>query len=180
MAAASAPKQQRKKRQRKPKHVRLTRAFCFAMDVKPAAAAKLFQAIETLRALRNDLAVLLRQDRQANRARREAGEPTAYLGLTELCETIKARAAADPALAAIHSQVRQNVAQRLLEGTRRWLEALAEGDRAVRPPKPKPLKKHRSLCYPQHGNGARISGGKVFLSGLGLGSRQAAPALRDG
>ena len=165
----------------KPEHQRITRAFRFAMDVKPAASAKLFSALETCWTLRNDLSELMQHDRRFNRELRalaematEAGgtedetlEKIEYLTQNKLFAIVKDLAKDNPDLAAIHSQVRQNVAKRIVDGTKTWLAAIGKGNKKVKPPQWKALKNYRSFCYPQYGSACSISRGKVHLSGFG-------------
>jgi putative transposase len=80
---------------------------------------------------------------------------------------VAAVAACEPSCAGIHSQVLQNIAVRVDEGTKRWLEALAEGRHHLRPPGPIAFKRYKSFTYPQYGNGVKICAGKLYLSKLG-------------
>ena len=64
----------RRKRQSRPKHSGIVRAFRFAMDVPQAKAAKLFGACHTLCDWRNVLVDVAAEQRRENRRRKDCGE----------------------------------------------------------------------------------------------------------
>ncbi|HEU4707996.1 MAG TPA: transposase, partial [Methylophilaceae bacterium] len=68
-------------------------------------------------------------------------------------------------LGGIHSQVLQNVAVRIDEGTKRWLEA-GPGEQ-VRPPHHKRRRKYRSFTFPQYGAAVNLHHGELYASGIG-------------
>jgi putative transposase len=167
----------RAKRQKKPKHATETRAYVFALDVDEQQSTNL----HALRAVCWEVRNKLTEERRANRAlvheaKANGGQestaagavpPVTYLTRAEQYKSVAALAASEQFNAHIHSQVLQNIAVRVDEGTKRWLEATAEGRHHVRPPGPIALKRYRSFTYPQYGNGVKIRNGKLHLSKLG-------------
>ena len=168
MELVTEPSKQRKKRSKSPKHAGIVRAFRFAMAVPEKRAVPLFEAADTLNAVRNDLVGMLDGRRHENRRRREIGEePLPWLTFADLAKSVSAARADNPSLDALHSHLAQSVCDRVLEGQKRWLEALADGRSGVRPPRRRERKHTRSFAYKQYGNGCRIQNGRVFLSGFG-------------
>jgi len=161
------PKKERKRRTRRPKHKLVARAFRFALRPTDGQSTSMFAVIVTLHGLRNDLAVELSDERRANRLLREAGEDVSYMDRAALYKRVGVLTDETEALQGIHVHLRQNVAVRVVEGTRRWLDALREGRKGVRPPKPIDRKRYRSFTFPEYGNGCRIQNGRLFLSGVG-------------
>jgi transposase len=82
-------------------------------------------------------------------------------------ESVSLYAKYDTGWSRLHSQVRQNIAVRIDEGFKRFFEALKEGRPNVSPPKWIHRKKYRSFTFPQYGTAAKITKGRVHLSGLG-------------
>jgi putative transposase len=165
----------RAKRQKKPKHATQTRAYVFALDVDEKQSASLHALRTACWEVRNKLT----EERRTNRAlvreakagqvstATQAGPPVTYLTRAEQYKSVAALAASEQFNAQIHSLVLQNIAVRVDEGTKRWLEAMAEGRHHVRPPGPIALKRYKSFTYPQYGNGVKIHKGKLHLSKLG-------------
>ncbi|WP_244471042.1 RNA-guided endonuclease InsQ/TnpB family protein [Microvirga massiliensis] len=167
MEFPTPPETPRKKRTRRPKHRLVARAFRFAMGPTEAQAQGLHAMLDALHGLRDTLTIELSDERRQNRARKAAGERVVYMDRAALYKRTSALAEKDKALAAVHSHLRQNVAVRVLEGTKRWLEALREGRPGVRPPHPIERKRYRSFTFPEYGNGCRINHGKLLISGVG-------------
>jgi transposase len=167
----------RAKRQKKPKHTTETRAYVFALDVDEQQSATLQAVRSACWEVRNKLT----EERRANRdlvheARARiaqvanaagAGPLVTYLTRAEQYKSVAACAASEQCYGQIHSQVLQNIAVRVDEGTKRWIEALAEGRHHVRPPGPIALKRYKSFTYPQYEKGIKIRNGKLHLSKLG-------------
>ena len=157
----------RKTRTRTPQHPTEVRAYRFPMTVTPTQSTKLASVLEICLNLRNRLV----QDRIENRVEvkkhKQAGEEAKHTTRADQYKTVSLYSKTDSALAKLHSQVKQNIACRVDEGSKRWFEALKAGRTGVKPPKQIDGKKYRSFTYPQHGNGAHIKSGKVFLSGIG-------------
>jgi len=144
------------------------RAFKFAMDVPPSRQAKLFAACDALCEWRYHLLILLSAQRAANRKRLAAGEPPeAWLAQTDLYKLVTDARAENDKLGSLHTHLVQNVCIRVIEGTKRWLEAIAEGDTGKRPPPHRDPRKYRSFTFPEYGNGCRINNGRILLSGFG-------------
>jgi transposase len=166
--AESAEKTGRRKRTKYPAHACVTRTFKFAMDVPEAMSARFFGACDTLcDKVRNRLVDHLSEQRKANRKiKADGGKPT-WPTKGALEKLVARWAKEDESLKGLHSHLLQNVVDRVLEGTKRWLEALKEGRTNVRPPTRKDARKYRSFTYKQYGNGCRIENHRVFLSGFG-------------
>ena len=168
MAAQPKAAAGKKPRKRSPKHGSFTRAYRFAMVVPQPKAAPVFSACNTLCGWRNQLTDLLRDQRTENRSLHEAGEPVKpWLRHFDLIGMVKEARKADAALGKLHTHLAQNVCGRVIEGTKRWLEARKGGDHRKRPPRRVDPRKYRSFTFPEYGNGCRIQNGRVFLSGFG-------------
>ena len=168
MAVAPEPKRPRAKRKRMPTHPLEMRAYRFAMDTTHDESQTLFGVLDRCWEVRNILATELQDDRRANRELREAGLPVRYLALTDQYLRVAVLQKAEPRYQGIHSQVLQNIASRIDEGTKRWLESLTvPGGRKVSAPGPIERKDYNSFTFPQCGACIGISGGRVHLSKLG-------------
>jgi hypothetical protein len=166
----------RAKRQKKPKHPSETRAYVFALEVDEQQSGALHAVRTACWKMRNQLT----EERRANRAlvheakvkvgqkpNAQGAHSITYLTRADQYKSVAALAVSEPFYAQIHSQVLQNIAVRVEEGTKRWIEALAEGRHHVRPPGPIALKRYKSITFPQYGNGVQIRHGKLHLSKLG-------------
>ncbi len=71
-----------------------------------------------------------------------------------------------PALGQVHSQVLQNVAVRIDLGMKAFFRRLKAGD-APGYPRFRGKGRYNSLCYPQYGNGAKLTGDVLYLSKIG-------------
>ena len=161
------PKKERKRRTRRPRHKLEARAFRFALRPTDPQASRKHDMLDALWGLRNDLTVELSDERKANRLLREQGEAVSYSDRAALYKRVGALTESTEKLRGIHVHLRQNVAVRVVEGTRRWLDALKEGRKGVRPPRPIDRKRYRSFTFPEYGNGCRVQNGRLFLSGVG-------------
>ena len=155
----------KKKRAKFPVHDRIIRSFRFAMRVDPKREPGLHAALDGTHALRNDLVAFLNEERALNRERKARGEKREWSSRNSL-QSWTAEWSKRTGIH-LHAHVRHNVVDRVLEGIERWLEALKEGRKGVKPPGPIDRRKHRSFTFKEYGNGCRISNGKAFLSGLG-------------
>ena len=168
MAVPSIPKRPRAKRKKMPKHPLEMRAYRYPMDVTDAQSKALFGALGLCWEIRNLLAADRQEDRRANKVLREAGQPAHYLTYPEQYVRVSGLLKSDPKYAVLHSQVAQDVADRIDEGTKRWLESLkVKGERKVSPPGQIERRDYSSFTYKQYGTAAHIDGGRVRLSKLG-------------
>lgn len=142
------------------------RAFHFRLELTGSQARTLHDALDLGWGLRNELALLLEEDRKAQRLVRQAGGQPEYIGALALKRRVAAKEVAPP-YRALHSQVRQDLANRVSEGMNRFFGALKEGRPGVRPPRALDRKHFRSLTYPQYGTAAFIKGARLHLSKLG-------------
>lgn len=72
-----------------------------------------------------------------------------------------------PALKLVHSQVLQNVTERVERAFQAFFRRVGEGAEEVGFPRFKGRGRYASLCYPQYGNGVRLDGDRLFLSKVG-------------
>lgn len=152
--------QRRAARAKYPKHAVTHEVVEAVLDVSSPLAARMHGWLDVLHALREQL----RQDREADRAvgrkvRAEGGTHT-YLTKNAQYKAISAMVAAGK-ITGVHSQVLQNVADRVDHGTRAWLS----GKRG--PLTFNPRKKYRSFTFTQYGSAVRIRGGRLHMSNLG-------------
>lgn len=157
----------RQPRQKKPKHPGVVRAFRFALDLSPAESDKLFLIKNLCWEVRERLVAERRANRLDNRQRRADGLPVHYLNRDDQYRRVAQLARDDKRFAAVHSQVLQNVAVRVDEGTQRWFDARRLGRQDVQPPGPMRCRDYHSFTYPQYGPSAKIRQGRVHLSKLG-------------
>src|SRR5690349_9971811 len=71
-----------------------------------------------------------------------------------------------PSLRAVHSQVLQNVSERLELAFQAFFRRLRNGETPGYP-RFRGSGRYNSLTYPQYGNGARLDGDRLFLSKIG-------------
>jgi transposase len=157
----------RAKRIKKPKHRTVTRAYRFALYILPERSQQLFKQLLACGELRNLLALERQRDREAQRLVKEAGGAAQYLTKGDQYRRISELVRTDERFSDIHSQVLQNIADRIDAGIKRWLEARAEGRTRVRPPGQIDLKRYRSFTYTQYGSSAHLRRGVLHLSKLG-------------
>lgn len=147
-------------RARYPKHAVTHEVVEAVLDVSPQLAARMRGWLDQLHALREQL----RQDREADRATgravRAEGGAHAYLTKNDQYKAISALVAARK-ITGVHSQVLQNVADRVDQATRAWLS----GKRG--PLKFSPRKNYRSFTFTQYGSAVKIRNGRLHMSNLG-------------
>ena len=183
MPVAFQPKRPRAKRRKMPKHPLEMRAYPYPMDVAPAQSKVLFGALERCWEIRNLLAADRQEDRRVNRVLREAGQPVHYLTYPEQYVRVSALLKSDLKYAVLHSQVAQDVADRIDEGTKRWLESLkeisaAETSRKRQPSVSVQALKTRGGEPTRIAKSARISGQPLLLAeALGVVSGGLAPLI---
>jgi len=168
VATSLETKRPRAKRKKMPRHPVERRAYRFAMDVSHAESQVLFGVVDRCFEIRNTLVAERQAERQLNRGLREAGLPVAYLDRAAQQVRVAELQRADVRYQGIHSQVLQDIARRIDEGTKRWLESLKhKGERKVSPPGLLERKDYTSFTFPQCGGSIGIWGGRVHLSKLG-------------
>ena len=144
------------------------RAYRYPMEVTSGQLNMLLQVVDRCWEIRNLLAADRQENRRVNRVLREADQSVHYLTYPEQYVRVSALLKTDPKYAVLHSQVAQDVADRIDEGTKRWLESLkAKGERKVSPPGQIERRHYSSLTYKQYATAAHIDGGRVYLSKLG-------------
>ena len=153
----------RAKRKKMPKHTVEVRAYAFPIACSEAESAKLHAVRELCAQLRNELTERLAENRRAVRE----GKTETYLTKRDQYQFVSHRYHTDPAYRRLHSQVLQNVADRVHEGTQRWFDAIKAGRHHVRPPHPIELRRAKSFTYTQYGTAASIHDGRLHLSKLG-------------
>jgi transposase len=157
----------RAKRTRTPKHNTVVRAFVFPIETNKLQSEKLFGVKDLCWEAREYLVAERTKNRHENQMRRAAGEPVKYLTRAEQYVQVALLARDDRRFAAVHSQVLQNVAHRVDEGTKRWFDARRNGRKNVNPPGPILRKDYHSFTYPQYGISAHVKSGRLHLSKLG-------------
>ena len=140
--------------------------YAFRVELRPSEVAEVHQKLDLGWELRNSLAQVLDDDRRAQREVKKAGGEPDYLSKDDIQSSV-AGTKLPSKFSALHSQVRQNIAHRVIEGTDRWFDALKKGNTKVKPPRPIKRKNFRSLTYPQYGTAANIKGGKLHLAKIG-------------
>ena len=133
MIPGNITKRPRAKRTKKPRHTTVTRAYGFPMEVNPQQQDRLMMWLGACWRLRNSLVSDRKGNRKENRSarQRDRNAEVHYLNRADQYRAIAEYAGRDTALSKVHSQVRQNVAVRVDEGYKRFLEALKKGDRDV-------------------------------------------------
>ena len=142
------------------------RAYHFRLHLNDIQANLLHSVLDLGCALRNQLCATLEASRQAARQAKIDGKEPQYLSAFDLKKRV-AGSLLDLKFHLLHSQVRQDLSMRVIEGQSRWFDALKEGRHHVRPPAEIPRKKFRSITFPQYGTAAKISNDKLCLSKLG-------------
>jgi transposase len=160
-------KKPRKQRTKPPTHAVEVRTYGFPIETSARDSDKFFRTRDLCWELRNLLTRERAENRATNRLMREAGQTAKYLSRSDQYVRVSQLTKTDRRFAAVHSQVLQNVAQRVDEGTKRWLEAHREGRKHVKPPRAIDKHEYVSFTFPQYGFAARIKRGKLCLSKLG-------------
>jgi transposase len=145
----------------------LIRTFCFPLILDAKQVKFLHQVLDLGHEIREKIVDQRIEDREANRAVREAGGKSKYLGLFEQQKLVSAWMKTQGRFALIHSQVAQNLSARIDKADKHWLKGLKTGDTRAKPARHRDRKLFRSVTYPQYGNGVRLSAGKVWFSKLG-------------
>ncbi|VTU42756.1 putative transposase (plasmid) [Variovorax sp. PBL-H6] len=151
----------RAKRTSYPKHDVTYEVREGVLEVSPALGARLHGTLDVLCELREHLRREREHDRALGRAARATGGSHRYLAKADQYQTVRALAARDHRFAGVHSQVLQNVADRLDHATKAWLK----GERGA--PTAVPRKNYRSLTFTQYGFAVKIQGGRLHMSRLG-------------
>jgi len=164
----TAIRKPRAKRKKKPKHPLELRAWRYPLDVSHAQEQVLFEVLDCCWEVRNILAAERQEERRKNRGLRAAGLPVRYLDRAAQYIRVTELQQAEPRYQIIHSQVLQNIARRIDEGTKRWMESLKmPGERKVSAPGPIERKDYHSFTFPQCGPAIGIWDGRAHLSRLG-------------
>jgi transposase len=153
----------RAKRAPKPKHRVETRAYAFPLDCSVRDAVRLNQTASLCWELRNFFAM----ERKGNRLAMHDGRATEWVSKGDQYKTCSRLAKSDQRFSGLHSQVMQNVADRIDEGYKRWFDALKKGQHHIQPPSLIARKRYQSFTYTQYGTGAHIKNGRLHLSKLG-------------
>lgn len=167
MAMETKESRERRARKKMPQHKWEQRAYHVLLHPNPAQEEALWRTCHGCWFLRALLVNERNTNRKENRDKKENGETRPhYLAHADQYKSIPGYVAQYPEqLGGIHSQVLQNVAVRVDEGTKRWLEA-EPGDQ-VRPPHHKRRNKYRSFTFPQYGSAVNLHHGEIYLSGIG-------------
>lgn len=83
------------------------------------------------------------------------------------CATLPAQKRENPYLPAVHSQVLQNVLRRLDRAFENFFRRVKSGEGKAGYPRFRGRGWYDSFCYPQWGNGAKFSDGRLVLSKIG-------------
>jgi transposase len=167
----------RKVRIKKPDHSGMVRAYRFPLLVTQKQSDKLFSVTALCWEIRNTLVVERESNRLENRALKTENpdQPLHYLSRADQYVRVAHIARSDSRFSILHSQVLQNIAERISEGTKRWLSSLRknknknkeESNSKIRPPHVIQRKEVCSFTYPQYGSAAHIKNGFLHLSKIG-------------
>ena len=100
-------------------------------------------------------------------ARRDAHTEGAPLGLYDTINLLPDWKAERPSLKMVHSQVLQNICQRVHLAFESFFRRVKAGAEAVGFPRWKQFGRYDSITYPQFGNGVRLAGDRLILSKVG-------------
>jgi putative transposase len=100
-------------------------------------------------------------------ARRAAYAEGAPLGLYDTVNLLPDWKAERPTLKHVHSQVLQNICQRVHLSFESFFQRVKRGAEDVGYPRFKPLGRYDSITYPQYGNGVRLEGARLIVSKIG-------------
>ncbi|MBI6885765.1 RNA-guided endonuclease InsQ/TnpB family protein [Pseudomonas putida] len=145
----------------------LIRSFCFPMILTEKQKNQLHKVLDLGHEIRERAVEQRIADREKNRPLKQAGEKPAYLNLIEQRKLISAWMKSEPRFSLIHSQVAQDLCARVDKADKQWLKGFKTGDKRAKPARHQDRKFFRSITYPQYGNGARLSAGRVWFSKLG-------------
>ena len=104
---------------------------------------------------------------QTLEARRDAHAAGAPLGLYDTINLLPDWKAERPALKRVHSQVLQNISQRVHLALQAFFRRVREGADNVGFPRFKSFGRYDSMTFPQYGNGVRLDGERLILSKVG-------------
>ena len=133
------------------------KAFSYKLRPTKPQRATLGATLETCRRLYNGL-LAERKDAWENEKR--------AIGFAAQCASLPARKASSDYFPAVHSQVLQNVVHRLDRSFANFFRRVKNGETAGSP-RFKGRGRYDSFCYPQWGNGATFSDGRLALSKIG-------------
>jgi putative transposase len=100
-------------------------------------------------------------------ARRDAYAEGAPLGLYDTVNLLPDWKAERPTLKHVHSQVLQNICQRVHLAFESFFQRVKRGADDVGFPRFKPFGRYDSITYPQYGNGVRLEGARLLVSKIG-------------
>ncbi|MDQ2999083.1 MAG: transposase, partial [Chloroflexota bacterium] len=100
-------------------------------------------------------------------ARRDAYAEGAPLGLYDTVNLLPDWKAERPALKQVHSQVLQNICQRIHLAFESFFQRVKRGVEGVGFPRFKQLGRYDSITYPQYGNGVRLDANRLIVSKIG-------------
>jgi putative transposase len=100
-------------------------------------------------------------------ARRDAHMEGAPLGLYDTINLLPDWKAERPALKQVHSQVLQNICQRVHLAFDAFFRRVKRGAEDVGFPRWKQFGRYDSITYPQYGNGVRLDGDRLIVSKIG-------------
>ena len=100
-------------------------------------------------------------------ARRDAHEAGSPIGLYDTINLLPDWKAERPALKLVHSQVLQNISQRVHLAFEAFFRRVKAKAQEVGYPRFKSFGRYDSMTFPQYGNGVRLDGDKLILSKVG-------------
>lgn len=155
------PKPARAKRTRYPTHATTFEVVEAALEVSDAVAVRMHGWLDVLHELRERLRLHRAADRAVGRVVKAAGNKHPYVTKNDQYKLISGLIASDKRYCDVHSQVLQDVADRIEHGTKAWLK----GTRG--PLRFQPRKKQRSFTFTQYGFAVKIRHGRLHMSRLG-------------
>jgi hypothetical protein len=157
----SEVKKTRQKRKKSPVHDVVIRAFRFSIDTSESDSKKLFNNCNLLCEVQNILSIEREQNRQVIKQQKQDEIPVenrdSYLTRKIQYKRVSELMREDRRFASIHSQVLQNVAERVDVATKAWIKHHKEHRPGKKsPPGPAETKDYKSFCFPQYGSAAFI------------------------
>ena len=104
---------------------------------------------------------------QTIEARRDAHAAGAPLGLYDTTNLLPEWKAERPALKLVHSQILQNISQRVHLAFEAFFRRVKAKEQAVGYPRFKQFGRYDSMTFPQYGNGVRLDGERLIVSKVG-------------
>lgn len=151
----------RQKRKQYPKHAVRFEVTDVALETSARVSGAMHAWLDILCRLRETLRQERDDDRDIGRRVRAAGGTHRYLTKGDQYVRIAEMAKHDAALRQVHSQVRQDVADRIDRGTQRWLKQKGGPLRRVE------RKAFRSFNFTQYGFAVKVKHGRLHMSGIG-------------